>query len=180
MAKTISNTLRFNDLTLKHFNNWMCRMSANNRLLTWIILLVLALTSCQTSPPPPPITAPVKDEFILRPNQSATILGTDLTLKLITVTSDERCPLEIECAMSGPVTLTISIQNTANALTEFSLQTFTDNDGRTPEISFEGIQDRVEFDGYLIQIKAVQPYPTKSTAEIKNSEYQVSFIVMPK
>ena len=154
-------------------------MSANSRLLTWIILLVLALTSCQTSPPPPPITAPVKDEFILHPNQSATILGTDLTLKLIAITSDERCPLEIECAMSGPVSLSISIQNAENAPAEFALQTFTGNDGRTPDMSFEGIQDRVEFEGYIIQLKAVLPYPIKRSSEINDSDYQISFVVTP-
>lgn len=155
-------------------------MSFNIRFAISIILLAIALTSCQTAPPPPPITAPVNDEFILRSNQSAAISGTDLTLKLIAVSSDERCPLDIECAMSGPVSLSISIQNETNAAVEFTLQTFTDNDGRAPDMSFEGIQDRVEFEGYIIQVKAVSPYPIKRPGEIKDSEYQVSFIVMPK
>ncbi len=155
-------------------------MSLNIRFAIPIILLAIALTSCQTAPPPPPITAPVNDEFILRPSQSAAISGTDLTLKLIAVSSDERCPLDIECAMSGPVSLSISIQNETNAAVEFTLQTFTDNDGRAPDMSFEGIQDRVEFEGYIIQAKAVSPYPIKRSGEIKDSEYLVSFIVMPK
>lgn len=155
-------------------------MSLNIRFAIPIILLAIALTSCQTAPPPPPITAPVNDEFILRSSQSASISGTDLTLKLIAVSSDERCPLDIECAMSGPVSLSISIQNETNAAVEFTLQTFTDNDGRAPDMSFEGIQDRVEFEGYIIQVKAVSPYPIKRSGEIKDSEYQVSFIVMPK
>ena len=155
-------------------------MSLNIRFAIPIILLAIALTSCQTAPPPPPITAPVNDEFILRSNQSAAISGTDLTLKLIAVSSDERCPLDIECAMSGPVSLSISIQNETNAAVEFTLQTFTDNDGRAPDMSFEGIQDRVEFEVYIIQVKAVSPYPIKRSGEIKDSEYQVSFIVMPK
>ncbi len=155
-------------------------MSFNIRFAISIILLATALTSCQTAPPPPPITAPVNDEFILRSSQSAAISGTDLTLKLIAVSSDERCPLDIECAMSGPVSLSISIQNETNAAVEFTLQTFTDNDGRAPDMSFEGIQDRVEFEGYIIQVKAVSPYPIKRSGEIKDSEYLVSFIVMPK
>ena len=155
-------------------------MSLNIRFAIPIILLAIALTSCQTAPPPPPITAPVNDEFILRSSQSAAISGTDLTLKLIAVSSDERCPLDIECAMSGPVSLSISIQNETNAAVEFTLQTFTDNDGRAPDMSFEGIQDRVEFEGYIIQVKAVSPYPIKRSGEIKDSEYLVSFIVMPK
>ncbi len=152
----------------------------NNRLIAPIILLLIALTSCQAAPPTPPITASVSDEFILRPGQSAAILGTDLTLKLIAISSDERCPLEIECAMSGPVSLSISIQNAENTPAEFTLQTFTGSDGHAPDMSFEGIQDRVEFEGYIIQVKAVLPYPLKRSGEIKDSEYQVSFIVTPK
>jgi hypothetical protein len=152
----------------------------NNRLIIPIILLLIALTSCQSAPPAPPITASVSDEFILRPSQSAAILSADLTLKLIAVSSDERCPLEIECAMSGPVTLTISIQKGDNEPTEFTLQTFTDNDGRAPEISFEGIKNNVEYESYIIHVKSVLPYPLKHTGEIKDSEYQVSFVVTSK
>ncbi len=152
----------------------------NNRLITPIILLLIALTSCQAAPPTPPITVSVSDEFILRPGQSAAILGTDLTLKLIAISSDERCPLEIECAMSGPVSLSISIQHAENSPAEFALQTFTDSDGRIPENPFEGIQNRMEFEGYIIQVKSVLPYPLKHSGEIKDSEYQVSFIVTPK
>ncbi len=151
----------------------------NGRFIFLLILLLIALTSCQAAPPPPPITASVSDEFVLRPGQSAAILGTDLTLKLIAITSDERCPLEIECAMSGPVSLSISIQSTENAPAEFALQTFTGNDGRTPDMSFEGIQDRVEFEGYIIQVKAVLPYPIKRSSEINDSDYQISFVVTP-
>ncbi len=152
----------------------------NSRSITPIILLLILLTSCQSTPPTLPITASVSDEFILRPSQSAAILGTDLTLKLIAISSDERCPLEIECAMSGPVALTISIQNAENVPAEFALQTFTGSDGHAPDMSFEGIQDRVEFEGYIIQVKAVLPYPLNHSNEIKDSEYQISFIVMPK
>ncbi len=145
-----------------------------------IIFLLIVLSSCQTAPPTPPVAVSVSDEFILRPGQSAAILGTDLTLKLIAVSSDERCPLKMECAMSGPVTLSISIQSAENIPAEFSLQTFTDNNGRTPEMSFEGIQDRMEYEGYIFQVKAVQPFPLKRFGEIKDSEYQVSFVVTSK
>lgn len=145
-----------------------------------IIFLLIVLSSCQTAPPTPPVAVSVSDEFILRPGQSAAILGTDLTLKLIAVSSDERCPLKMECAMSGPVTLSISIQSAENIPAEFSLQTFTDNNGRTPEMSFEGIQDRMEYEGYIFQVKAVQPFPLKRFGEIKDLEYQVSFVVTSK
>ncbi len=162
------------------YRSLIVKTGINNRRITLIILLLIVVTSCQAALPPPPITVSVADEFILHPIQSTVILGTDITLKLIAVSSDERCPLKIECAVSGPVTLTISIQKGNNEATEFVLQTFTDNNGRAPAISFEGIQDRVENEGYMIQVKSVLPYPLNRSDEIKDSEYQVSFIVMPK
>lgn len=145
-----------------------------------VIFLLLWLTSCQAATPPPPITASVSQEFTLRPDQSAAILGSDITVHLIAVSSDERCPLEMECAASGPVTLSITIRKGDYEPEEFSLQTFTDNDGRAPEISFEGIQSHVEYEGYTIQVKAVLPFPLKRFGEIKDSEYQASFVVTPK
>lgn len=152
----------------------------NNRLITPLILLILLLASCQLTPPPPPITASVSGEFILTPGQSTAITGTDLTLKLIAIPGDERCPIEIECAASGPVTLSISIQKGENKPVEFTLQAFIDNNGRAPEGPFEGIQDRMEYEGYLIRVKGVLPYPVKSMGEVKDSEYQVSFEVTSK
>ncbi|MFN8380396.1 MAG: hypothetical protein U0V02_00560 [Anaerolineales bacterium] len=151
----------------------------NKRIILSIILLII-LTSCQAATPPPPITASINDEFILASGQSATINGTDLTLHLITVSNDQRCPSGIECAISRPVSLSISIQKGDNEPTEFFLQTFTDNDGRAPEGPFEGIQDRVEYEGYIFRIKAVAPYPVNRTDTIKDSEYRVSFTVLSK
>lgn len=153
----------------------------NKRLTTILIILVfILLSSCQTAPPPQPITASVSDEFILRPSHTAAILGTNITLNLIAISSDERCPLDIECAMSGPVTLSISIQSAENIPAEFIMQTYTDNNGHAPEISFEGIQDRVEFGDYIIQVKAVLPYPLKRSSKINDLDYQVSFVVISK
>jgi len=145
-----------------------------------IIFLLFLLTACQTATPPSPITASVSEEFTLRPNQSAAILGSDLTVHFVAVSSDQRCPLEMECAASGPVSLSITIRKGDYEPEEFSLQTFTDNDGRAPAISFQGMQDQVEYEGYIIQVKAVLPFPLKSFGEIKDSKYQASFIVTAK
>ncbi|MBE0670282.1 MAG: hypothetical protein IH588_06825 [Anaerolineales bacterium] len=149
----------------------------NNRLFILLILPAIILTSCQAPLPPPPITAAVNEDFILRPGQSAAIDSTDLTIQLIAISGDERCPLKIECAMSGPVTLTIFIQKGDDEPAKFNLQTFTDNTGRAPEMSFEGIQDRVEYEGYVFRIKSVMPYPVDSMREIRDSDYRVSFVV---
>ncbi len=148
------------------------------RLLLPFLLMALILVGCKPATPPPPITIPVGAEFSLAPGQSATLEGAGLTIQLISVGSDERCPSGIECAVSGPVTMTISVQKgSSQTPTQIVLQSFTDNDGRAPEMEFEGIQDRVTFGGFQIKAAGVLPYPVKQKNEIKASDYRVSFVV---
>ena len=151
-------------------------MMRNIATFLWLVLL---LPACQSATPTS-ITAATGTEFTLAPNQTATIEDTGLSLHLIGIAGDERCPSEIECAMSGPVSLTISVQKASESPVEYALQTFTSNDGRAPEGHFQGIEDHIEHDGYIVQVKSVLPYPAKSSDEIKDSEYQVSFLVTEK
>lgn len=144
--------------------------------VTSILLSILFLAACRTATPAP-ITSIVDAEFTLAPGQIATIENTNLVIHLIGITNDERCPSEIECAISGPVSLSIAVQRSIDTSVEFDLQTFTSNDGRAPDGAFEGIEDRIEYQGYLIQVKSVLPYPAKAFDEIKDSEYRVIFIV---
>ena len=143
-----------------------------------LFILTLALTACQSAPSP--ITADLGTEFTLAPQQTATFAESGLTIRLVAVTGDARCPSGVECAISGPVTLQISVQAGASSPTEFLLQTFTDGDGRAPEGPFEGIQDRVEFDGYMIRVVAVLPYPEGFGGKVKAREYRVAFVVTVK
>lgn len=151
-------------------------MHRSNLLLPFLALTLL-LASCQPATPPPPLTASVGTEFTLAPGQSAILADAGLTLTLIAVSSDERCPSEIECFASGPVTLTVSAQKGSGEAVEFILQTFTSNNGLAPTMEFEGIQDRVMFEGHQIKVTSVLPYPAKSMSEIKASEYRVSFLI---
>jgi hypothetical protein len=146
------------------------------KFITLIILVLLALTACQSATPSP-ITGVLASEFTLAPDQTVTIENTGLSIKLISVTADQRCPSEIECAMSGPVSLSIAVQKDTTLPIEYALQTFTSNNGRAPDGPFEGIDDRIEYEGYTIQVKSVLPYPAKSFDEIRDSEYRVSFLV---
>ncbi len=61
------------------------------------------------SRPPPQIAPQTGEEFTLAPGQEAAMQGTGLIVSLTGVPDDQRCPLKIECAMSGPVTVTIEI-----------------------------------------------------------------------
>ena len=149
-------------------------------LILQFLLILCMLAACQTSTPSPSISATVGTEFTLALNQSAAITETDLTLTLNSVLSDDRCPSDIECATSGPVSVSLSVRQGNGNTTNLTLQTFTDNNGRTPRVQFEGITDRVEVGDYLIQIVGVTPYPKNLSTQIKDSEYRVTLIVSRK
>ena len=151
-----------------------------SNLLLPLLALTLFLLGCQLfapATPPPPLTVSVDEEFVLAPGQSATIADTGLTFKFIAVSSDERCPSEIECAVSGPVTLSLSAQKDSGETVDLVLRTFTSNDGLAPTMEFEGIQSQTLFEGYRIKVTSVLPYPARSKTEIKDSDYRVGFLV---
>ena len=141
------------------------------------LLLGFLLTACQPATPPPPITAILGDEFTLAPGQTVEITDADLTLTLESVPDDGRCPLDIECAESGPVTVVVTVRSSLSEPTEIIFRTFTDNDGRVPEMEFQGMKDREEFEGVLIQVEGILPFPQMSAPAIEASEYRVSFLI---
>lgn len=143
----------------------------------WIVFLLVFLLACGFATPLPPVTASPGVEFTLAPGQSATLTGAEIEIALIGVPSDGRCPLLIECAMSGPVTVTISIKSGTNVSAEFEITNFTDNDGRVPPMDFEGMSPRVELNGYSIRMVSVLPFPQRSVSEIADDEYRVTFVV---
>src|SRR5215510_5989919 len=144
-----------------------------------ILSLAILLSACQPATPAS-TTVKTDTEFTLVIHQSATLENTGISFQLTGIPSDARCPSEIECFASGSVTVNISTQKDSASPAEFTLQTFTDNDGRAPKGHFEGMTESVEYEGYVIQIKGVLPYPVKKFGEIKDSEYQVAFLITAK
>ena len=145
-------------------------------LIPLFLLILSTMPACQSATPAPAVIANANAEFSLAPGQSAVVADTDLTITLHSIRSDERCPIEMECVVSGPVTLSLSVQQGNDISSNVTLQTFTDNDGRSPKVEFEGIQDRLEVGEYLLQVVGVLPYP-KNLSEIKASDYRVTFTV---
>ena len=143
----------------------------------WVVFMLAFVLACGFSTPLPPITASLGAEFTLAPGQSAMVNGTDIEITLVGVPGDGRCPLLVECAMSGPVTVTIAIKAGTNMSGEFQLTNFTDNDGRVPSMDFEGMSPQVELNGYSIRMTSVLPFPQRSVSEIADDEYRVTFIV---
>lgn len=150
----------------------------DRRLFLCFVLFVVA--ACQPATPIPPISVRLGEEFTLAPGQSGVIDDVGLTIILISVPADQRCPLEVECTESGPVTVEISLQKDATEPVEFSLQAFTDSNGQSPDGPFEGIQDRVEFAGFEIRVRSILPYPVNFDDSILPDGYRVSFVVEEK
>ena len=149
----------------------------NTKYSCVFLWVVCVLTACQTtSAPSSPVAGTVNTEILLAPDQSTTVTGTDLTVTFHSVVSDERCPSGVECAASGPVTVSLSIQQGSEAPTDFTLQTFTDQAGRSPNVQFEGVTNRAEVGEYVIQIASVTPYPANGT-KIEPSAYRIGLLV---
>ena len=150
------------------------------RVFFLILFVIGILTACQTAAPSTPGPAALNAEVTLSPGESAAVTGTDLTITFHSVVKDERCPSEIECAASGPVTVSLSIQQGDGKPTDFTLQTFTDLDGRSPNVQFEGVTNHAELGDYAIRIAGVTPYPQNLNTEIESSEYRVALLVSDK
>ena len=146
------------------------------KLFVVLFPFVILLAACQTMSVAP-LIAEQGVEFVLAPGEMATIKDTGLTIKLVSILNDGRCPSDVECTESGPVQISLSAQKDDGPAADLALQTFTDNDGRSPATEFEGITDRIEYEGYLIRIVGVLPYPENLSSPIRQNDYRVSFVV---
>jgi len=150
----------------------------------FLVFLAILLIACRAITPlypkPEDLTVTTDSEFTLAPGQKAILTDTGFSVQLIGVGSDQRCPSKIECAASGPVSVSLFVQAADGTPIKMDLQTFTGNDGRAPEMQFEGIKSQADYDGYVIQIKGVLPYPAESFNEIKDSDYRVTLLITPE
>ena len=145
-----------------------------------LLFMICLLAACQTPTSSPPVATTVNNEFSLAAGQSVSVTDTDLTLTFHSVVADDRCPSKVECAASGPVTVSLSVQQGDGAPTDFTLQTFTDQNGRSPNVQFEGVTNRAEVGDYLIRIASVTPYPEDLSTKIDPAEYRVVLLVSKK
>ena len=152
----------------------------NIKIAGFLFVLLISLSACQPATPMPAIDAIVGERFILAPEQTVTITDAGFAITLNSVVGDARCPANVECAASGPVSLSISIQKGSDTPAQFNMQTFTSDDGIASEFNFEGIQSKVEFEGYTIGIKSVLPYPQELEEKIRPGDYRVTFTVSGK
>ena len=147
------------------------------RILLAYLFAVCIPAACQSAIPL--VDTNINKEFSLAPGQTARIRGTDLTLTFNAVLSDDRCPIEVECAASGPVTVSLTVQRGDIVPAGLALETLTDEEGRSPGVPFEGIQDSVEAGDYIVRLLGVLPHP-RNLSGIKAADYEATFVVIPR
>ena len=111
------------------------------------------------------ISVQLANPFSLRLNQIAVIKSENLQLKLLEVKNDSRCPSGIQCIWPGQVEIVISVAR-------------EDRDAELILIHREGDDDLASktFDGYLIKLIEVTPYPQKNqTIEIE--DYSATLVI---
>ncbi len=110
---------------------------------------------------------PVKlaNSFPLRVNQIARIESENLEIKLLDVKNDSRCPSGVQCVWSGLIKIAIKVAR-------------HERDAEFILIDKEGDADSASqtFDGYLIKLIEVTPYPQKNqTIEIE--DYSATLVI---
>ncbi len=104
------------------------------------------------------------EKFKLNFGQTKSIEAEGLKIKFVDVTEDSRCPAGAQCIMAGRVTVVINVIKDEQNLGDFSL-----TKGRNEYLA-------IDFNGYLMKLIAVDPYP-KVEKEIELSDYVITLSI---
>ncbi|HUQ18646.1 MAG TPA: hypothetical protein VM099_03445 [Gemmatimonadaceae bacterium] len=129
------------------------------------LLSVLALTACAVVGTSSPNTKVVKsgEDFELSPTETAIVDQGAVTLTLVKVNEDSRCPIDVQCVWAGDVALALLVGTNSNA--------------RNPSTIHTNLDPRTTIaDGYKIEAVSVQPAP-RSQSTIPQSSYRITFRV---
>ena len=99
-------------------------------------------------------------QFNLKVNETFSQEPLIFKIKLLNVTSDSRCPMNVVCLWQGQVTVSVGIAQNNQSLGNFNLS------------SLQG-QDQVMFGKYILRLVDVNPYP--SGKKILSSDYVATF-----
>lgn len=116
----------------------------------------------------PDVTAAPDQPVTLNVGETVSIPGTGISVKLIAVTEDSRCPQDVECDVAGQVTVNLSV-TTAMTVDQSVSLTLGGPQG-------SAMSDLGE---YMIELIAVDPYPT-SQASIAPQDYRATIQLTAK
>jgi hypothetical protein len=138
------------------------RLKDMNRLLVLSVLLVF-LFGCTI---PFQKTAVLNEAFQLKVGESASIASEGLTIKLVDVPEDSRCPTDVQCIWAGRTKVALSATKGGVDLGAFNITTEPGAEGSAGAIA-----------GYLVRVSGVSPSPL-STKQIQKSDYLITLIVV--
>jgi hypothetical protein len=105
-------------------------------------------------------------EFILAPSQTGNVAGTDLAVRLDSVTTDSRCPLGVLCIWAGDANIHLSVLRGKRAPTPVVLHLTN-----MPRSVVDGSE--------IIELVSLEPIARQQT-QIKPSDYRARLVIRTK
>jgi len=142
--------------------------------LASLIILIIFVLGCNESEKSPTSSTnnddsslPTLDkQFDLKAGQTIIVKSENITVNLLEVTGDSRCPSDVVCIWAGQVSLIVNATKNGENLGDVTLTLGFSN----PDLSVKNVG------GYYIKVIAVNPYPV-STHKIEQSEYIATLVV---
>lgn len=114
------------------------------------------------------ITAGLGEPFQLRINQTAIIMPDNVSITLLDVPEDSRCPAFVVCVWPGQVTVSINVTETFPSFPRLLNLTL----GPLPSNSSANV------DSHIIELLQVEPHPMRDE-QIPKSDYRVTLVASP-
>ncbi len=105
-------------------------------------------------------------QFQLRVNQTISLESYNIIVNFLNVTEDSRCPSGVTCVWQGEVKIFVNIIENKQDLGDFSLTSRAGENNLAIQV----------FDGHLIQMTKIEPYPI-SNKKILLSDYVATFVI---
>jgi hypothetical protein len=107
------------------------------------------------------------EEFQLRVNQSVIIGSEDLNITFLNVTEDSRCPSDVVCKWQGAVSVVVNVAKGDVNVGNMSIRLI---------VGYEE-EANATFDGFIIRLIKVDPYPDTYKVTIEMSDYIGTFLI---
>jgi len=109
---------------------------------------------------PAPRVVPVGEDFVLAPGQRVTIGESGLTIEFERVTSDSRCPKDVQCVWAGNAAIRIQVVEQMS-------------EPRLVELDTYGDRQKAQLGEFDLQVVALGPDPV-STERIEPQQYRLT------
>ncbi len=135
------------------------------QILSVIVALVILASGCTEQESA--VLAGLDTPFQIGVNQQAFLETENMSIELLDIIDDSRCPSDFRCAVSGEVVAEIMISKGAETLGVYNISDWRQSIGYTSKINV---------DNYVVELAGVSPYP-KDDSGIRLSDYVLTFAV---